>query len=85
MTTRQQRYEQTAKGKKARQQAISNYRGARVKWEVWLDEEISEALQASIPVGVSKTDYLRKIFQKHLDGVGCMIHTEGKEDRKTGY
>lgn len=74
--TKQQRYEQTTKGKKARQRAIANYRGARVKWEVWLDEEMSEALQASIPVGVSKTDYLINIFQKHLDTVGCVIHTK---------
>ncbi len=76
MITKQQRYERTPKGKQSRQQAIANYRGARVKWEVWLDEEMSEALQASIPVGASKTDYLKKIFQKHLDIVGCMIHTK---------
>jgi len=60
--------------------AIAAYRARRVKWEVWLGEEMSEALQASIPDGVSKTDYLKKIFQEHLDKVRCVIHT--KEELK---
>lgn len=80
MTTRQERYEQTPKGKEARQAAITNYRAKRVKWEVWLDEGMSEALETSIPDGVSRSDYMRKIFQKHLDKVCIMIHTEGVEE-----
>lgn len=67
VATKQERYERTPKGRQARQMAITAYRVRRVKWEVWLDEEMSEALEASIPDGVSKTDYLKKIFQEHLD------------------
>ena len=75
MKTKQKRYEQTAKGKQARQTAIIAYRTRRVKWEVWLDREMSEELEASIPDGVSRSDYTRKIFREYLDKVRCMIHT----------
>ena len=67
METKQSRYKRTEKGKQAQQTAVIAYRVRRVKWEVWLDAEISGALEASIPDGVSKADYLRKIFQIHLD------------------
>jgi hypothetical protein len=80
VATKQERYERTPKGRQARQQAIATYRDKRVKWEVWLDAEMSEALEALIPDGVSRSEYLRKIFQKHLDKVYCMIHTEGVEE-----
>ena len=55
-----------AKGKRARQTANIAYRVRRVKWEVWLDREMSEELEASIPDGVSRSDYIREIFCKHL-------------------
>ena len=80
MATKQERYEQTPKGRQARHQAIATYRGKRVKWEVWLDAEMSEALEASIPDGASRSDHMRKIFQKYLDKVCCMIHTERVEE-----
>ena len=66
METKQKRYEQTAKGKQARQTANIAYRIRRVKWEVWLDREMSEELEASIPDGVNRSDYIREIFRKHL-------------------
>ena len=75
MGTKQKRYEQTTKGKQARQTAIIAYRVRRVKWEVWLDREMSEELEDSIPDGVSRSDYTRKIFREYLDKVRCMIHT----------
>ncbi len=80
METRQQRYEQTKKGKQTRQTAIAAYRTRRVKWEVWLTPEISKALEASIPDGESKSEFLRKILHKHLDRVVFMIHTVGEPD-----
>ena len=75
METKQKRYEQTVKGKQARQTAIIAYRVRRVKWEVWLDREMSEELEASILDGVSRSDYMREIFRKHLEKVRRMIHT----------
>lgn len=66
METKQKRYEQTAKGKRARETANIAYRVRRVKWEVWLDREMSEELEGSIPDGVSRSDYIREIFRKHL-------------------
>jgi hypothetical protein len=76
--TKQDRYKRTEKGKQAQQTAIVAYRCRRVKWEVWLDMEMSNALEASIPDGVSKADYLRKIFQNHLDNVSCMVDTKDR-------
>ena len=75
METKQKRYEQTAKGKRARQAANIAYRTRRVKWEVWLDREMSEELEILIPDGVSRSDYIRKIFHEYLDKVRYMIHT----------
>ena len=75
MGTKQKRYEQTTKGRQARQTAIIAYRVRRVKWEVWLDREMSEELEDSIPDGVSRSDYTRKIFREYLDKVRYVIHT----------
>ena len=83
METRQKRYEQTEKGRQARQTARIAHRLRRVKWEVWLDAEMSEELEASIPDGVSRSDFVRKIFKKHLDNVCIMQHTEDTEGHKT--
>ena len=74
--TKQERYKRTEKGKQAQQTALIAYRFRRVKWEVWLDAETSGALEASIPDGVNKSDYLRKIFLAHLDKVSIMRDTE---------
>lgn len=75
METKQQRYKRTPKGREAQKTATIAYRVRRVKWEVWLDADTSDALEASIPDGVSKSDYLRTIFQLHLDKVSCMKDT----------
>lgn len=75
MEAKQKRYKRTEKGKQAQQTAIVAYRIRRIKWEVWLDPEMSEALEVSIPCGVNKSDYLRKIFWQHLDKVSSMIDT----------
>ena len=83
METRQKRYEQTEKGRQARQTARIAHRLRRVKWEVWLDSEMSEKLEASIPDGVTRSDFVRKIFQKHLDNVCIMQHTKGVDEHKT--
>jgi hypothetical protein len=75
------RYKRTEKGKQAQETAIAAYRLRRVKWEVWLDTEMSIALEASIPDGVTRSDYVRTIFQKHLDSVSYMIDNVVKEHK----
>lgn len=80
METRQKRYKQTDKGKRAQNKSTSTYRFNRVKWEVWLDKELSDALDASIPDGLTRAEFLRRMLRDRLDKVSYMIDTtrEGK-------
>lgn len=69
MKTKQRRYEETEKGKEARRRALAAYRAKLVKWEAMLSPEMSEALEARKPEGMSKQAFIKKIFQGYIDNV----------------
>lgn len=69
MPTKQERYEQTEKGRKARRRAIANYDAKFIEWKARLEPEMSEALERAKPDGVSRSAFVKKIFQEYLDKV----------------
>lgn len=69
METKQQRYEQTEKGKVARRKAVASYKSKLVKWEAMIEPELSDALLACKPDDVSKAAFIKSIFQGYLDNV----------------
>jgi hypothetical protein len=67
MLTKQKRYEQTEKGKKARRRATANYEAKFVEWKTRLEPDVSAALEQKMPKGMSRSIFVKKIFQEYLD------------------
>ena len=70
MKTKQDRYHQSEKGKAARRKAMANYVARMVKWEAFINPELSAALDRAKPEGISKQAFIQKIFQQYVDAVG---------------
>lgn len=69
MKTKQERYHQSEKGKAARRRAMANYAARMVKWEAFINPELSAALDRAKPEGISKQAFIKKIFQQYVDVV----------------
>ena len=64
---KQQKYEQTEKGKQARRRAVKAYREKLVRWECNLSQELSNQLDAAKPEGMSKAAFVEYALKKLLD------------------
>lgn len=69
MKTKQERYHQSEKGKAARRRAMANYAARMVKWEAFINPELSATLDRVKPEGISKQAFIKKIFQEYVDKV----------------
>ena len=67
LITKQKRYERTPKGKQARGRATANYDAKFIEWKTRLEPEMSEALERVKPDELSRSGFMRQIFQKYLD------------------
>jgi len=67
LITKQKRYERTLKGKQARDRATANYDAKFIEWKTRLEPEMSEALEQAKPNELSRSAFIKKIFQKYLD------------------
>ena len=65
--TKQKRYEQTPKGKQARGRATANYDAKFIEWKTRLEPEMSAALERVKPDELSRSAFMKKIFQEYLD------------------
>jgi hypothetical protein len=65
MTTRQRKYEQTEKGKKARDKATQNYLAKKDVWKGYFDSSVTAALESHFP-GMSRNAILNKLVQEYL-------------------
>ena len=67
LITKQKRYERTPKGKQARGRATANYDAKFIEWKTRLEPEMSEALEQAKPDELSRSGFIKKIFQEYLD------------------
>lgn len=65
--TKQERYHQTDKGKIAQRAATANYKSRMVKWETLISPELSATLDRAKPKEMSRSTFIKKIFQQYLD------------------
>ena len=65
--TKQKRYERTPKGKQARDRATANYDAKFIEWKTRLKPEMSAALEQAKPNELSRSAFMKKIFQEYLD------------------
>ena len=65
--TKQKRYERTLKGKQARDRATANYDAKFIEWKTRLEPEMSAALEQAKPDELSRSAFMKKIFQEYLD------------------
>lgn len=61
---KQKRYEQTEKGKAARQRAVATYKAKLVRWDCMIEPELSDSLMAKKPADMNKTAFMKMILEK---------------------
>lgn len=82
METKQEKYHQSEKGKAARRRAMQNYVARMVKWEAFINPELSAALDRAKPEGMSKQAFIKKIFQGYIDKVDIQKIYSSNESQK---
>ena len=69
MTSKQQKYSQTENGKAKHVAAVRRYQAKFVQLKILVEPDLMDAINNSVPLGVSRQAYIKQILRTHIDSL----------------